>query len=141
MARTYKQLTINKSFFAKLEALEQEAEDAVKDTMTNLAALAVSYSPVDTGAYVTSFSIVPSGSGGGRMRSSKDKPRGQDLQAMRDQGYQQMIQDLNRIDMKTVKSLTLRNRSPHAKDVEDGGVGWRRDGYHVFRKLRNDPSG
>jgi len=31
--------------------------------------------------------------------------------------------------------ITLRNRSPHARDVEDG-ANWRSSGYHVFARIR-----
>lgn len=132
------QMTINTSFFDKLESLEDQVEEKLEDIMQNLASLAVSYSPVDTGAYVTSFSLVPNNGGGGRSRRSDNKPTGQNEQVMRDQGYSQMMEDLARISLRETTSITIRNRSPHANSVEDGGPNWRRSGYGVFRKLRNE---
>jgi hypothetical protein len=60
---------------------------------------------------------------------------------MKDLAYSQLIGDIDRIDFKTMLEsgdprFTLKNRAPHARDVEDG-ANWKRSGYHVFAKIRN----
>ena len=130
------QMTINNSFFAGLDLMKETLEDGIKDELTDLAAEYVAISPVDTGAYVTSGSFVPKGSGGGRRRSSDNKPTGQNKQEMRDIAFSQLMSDLAKMDLTDLSGVTLRNRSPHSNNVEDGGPNWRSSGKGVFRKLR-----
>ena len=130
------QMTINNSFFNKLELVGDELVELVEDELVGLASTAVDLSPVDTGAYVTSFSFVRKGSGGGRSRTSNNKPTGQSISAMRDQGFSQLMSDIKTLDIKSTDGAVLKNRSPHSNDVEDGGPNWRRSGYGVFRQLR-----
>ena len=137
------------SIQATMEAFKNKIEDRVAaeveqkfDEVASYAVyVAVPDQSIDTGSYVTSFSIGPSGFGGGRSRSSKNKPKNQNPQAMKDQAYSQLIGDIDKIDFEAMLEsgdarFTLRNRSPHARDVEDG-ANWRRSGYHVFQKIRN----
>ena len=130
------------SFKNKLEdRVASEVEEQFDRIASYAVYVAVPDQSIDTGAYVTSFSIGRAGFGGGRSRSSKNKPKNQNPQAMKDQAYSQLIGDIDRIDFKTMLEsgdarFTLRNRSPHARDVEDG-TNWRRSGYHVFAKIRN----
>ena len=103
---------------------------------------------VDTGAYVTSFSIVRAGQGGGRSRTSNNKPTGQDPAQKKQEGYQQLLGDIQGLNLKQMlederTKVILRNRSPHAKDVEDGwgkdvedGWGVASPGYAVFAKVK-----
>ena len=56
-----------------------ESEDAVKEELVSIAQSAVSFSPVDTGAYVTSFSFT-TGAGRPRGKSSDNKPKKQNPQ-------------------------------------------------------------
>jgi len=95
---------------------------------------------VDTGAYVTSFSIGPAGFGGGRMKTSDNKPTNQNPDAMKQEGYSLLLSDIQGMNIKDMIEsgnvrFTLRNRSPHARDVEDGD-NWSSSGYHVFTKVR-----
>ncbi len=95
---------------------------------------------VDTGAYVTSFSIVPAGSGGGRSRTSKNKPRNQNPSQKKEEGYNQLRSDIQTLNLEQMLEtgnarITLRNRAPHAMDVEYGD-NWSTQGYAVFAKVR-----
>ena len=50
------QFSINSSFHKKIKSLEEKVLVEAKDQLADVARTAVSLSPVDTGAYVTSFS-------------------------------------------------------------------------------------
>ena len=128
---------INKSYEEKLRLLEQTAESMVRDKLIDMAQDAVTLSPVDTGAYVTSFSYKINSSSRGRGKSSSGKPRGQNPQAKRQEGLDNLVSDLNAIDLSQSKSVTLRNDSPHAEAVEHGEYWPRTGGYFVFTQLRN----
>ena len=135
------QATMN-AFKDKIEnRVAGEVEQKFDEIASYAVYVAVPDQSIDTGAYVTSFSIGKAGFGGGRSKSSDNRPKNQNPQAMKDQAYSQLIGDIDRIDFKTTLEsgdarFTLRNRSPHARDVEDGS-NWRRSGYHVFAKIRN----
>ena len=141
--------SIQATFKSINEEIERKTAEAVEQRFEDLAYYAiyrgVPDQAVDTGAYVTSFSIGPAGFGGGRSRKSDNKPRNQNPQAMKDQGYSQLQSDINGINFEDLlKSgnarFTLRNRAPHAYAVENGGITWRRDpnGYGVFAKIRSE---
>lgn len=122
---------------ATAQVVEEKFEEIAEYTIY----VAVPDQSIDTGAYVTSFSIGPAGFGGGRSRSSHNKPRRQDPRAKKDEGFSQLMSDIQGIDFKTMvesgnTKFTLRNRSPHSRDVENGGS-WQKDGYHVFARIRN----
>jgi len=53
------------------------------------------------------------------------------------EGFQNLLTDINKIDLKNTASVQLRNGSPHAQDVEESGPSWRKPGYKVFAKIRN----
>ncbi len=138
-------MSIQATMNAFKDKIENRVTDEVEQKFDEIASYAVYVAvpdqSIDTGAYVTSFSIGPAGFGGGRSRSSNNKPKNQNPQAMKDQAYSQLIGDIDRIDFKTMLEsddprFTLKNRAPHARDVEDG-ANWKRSGYHVFAKIRN----
>src|SRR6056297_2354580 len=54
---------------------------------------------VDTGAYVTSFSLVRAGAGGGRSRTSKNKPRNQNPSQKKEEGYSQLRSDIQALNL------------------------------------------
>ena len=128
-------LKVNSSFYKKMEILDEYVEEYVSDQLIEIAQTAVNLSPVDTGAYVTSFSYSV-GAGRPRGKSSDNKPKGQNAQAMRQEGLSNLMSDINKVDLKNTTSITLRNGSPHAYDVEEG-TNWRRAGYKVFAQIRN----
>jgi hypothetical protein len=127
---------VNKSLDKKLEQLEQTAEERVKDELRDMAsftALKVQSvsgkgSPVDTGAYVTSFSIKNSYSSG-RSRTSKGKPRRQNPQAKRQEGLAQMLGDIETLKPLEEPLIVISNGAPHAKYVEMK--------HAIFAQIRN----
>ena len=130
---------INASFDKKVKSLGDQVLVGFKDQLTDIARTAVELSPVDTGAYVTSFSYTV-GSGRPRGKSSANKPKQQDKQSKRDEGFNNLMQDIARGDsngkLGGSEEVQLRNRSPHAEDVETG-ENWKRQGYFVFAQIRN----
>lgn len=124
-------IDISKSLENKMLLLEQTAEDAVRDKLISIAQTATAISPVDTGAYVTSFSYSV-GAGRPRGKSSKGKPRGQNRRALQEEGFNNLLSDINRIpNLLDSTSIILRNGSPHATAVEY------KHGYAVFARVRN----
>jgi len=121
--------------------LNDMAEEQIENRLEDIADYATRISPVDTGAYVTSFSIKRAGQGGGRSRTSENKPRNQNPEQKRQEAYGQLLGDIQALNVSDMLEqgnvrITLRNRSPHARDVEDG-ANWRSSGYHVFARVRN----
>lgn len=130
------ELKVMPSLQRKIDGLKALAEQQVERKLVDMAQTAVDLSPVDTGAYVTSFSF-STGSGRPRGKSSKGKPRA-NPQAARSEGLSNLIKDLERIpSLLDTTSIVLRNNSPHAVAVEYGGRGWKTSPYFVFTKLRN----
>ncbi len=120
----------------KIDGLKALAEQQVERKLVDMAQTAVDLSPVDTGAYVTSFSF-STGAGRPRGKSSKGKPKA-NAQAARSEGLSNLIKDLEKIpSLLDTTSIVLRNNSPHAVAVEYGGRGWKTSPYFVFTKLRN----
>lgn len=133
-----KQVTLK----ATKNRIAQVAASEVEDRLKGIADYAVSISPVDTGAYVESFSIVRAGAGGGRSRTSANKPRKQNPEAKKAEAYAALVGDIEVLNIEQmleteVPRFTLRNRAPHANTVEDGSNWQRTDGYYVFTKIRN----
>ena len=127
---------VNKSFSDKLNHLDAIAIGSVKERLEAIARTAVEYSPVDTGAYVTSFSYTV-GAGRPRGKSSDNLTKGQNLEGKQEEGYKNLIQDMSRIkSIEDLNNIQLRNGSPHATDVEYG-ENWHSSGYFVFAKLES----
>lgn len=122
-------VVVNKSFDDKLNKMVELAEEEVKDRLEHVANYALFISPVDTGAYVESFSFTV-GAGRPRGKSSANRPkvpRGQAIEVARANLYS----DLERFKLGSSDTITLRNNAPHAQKVEDI------HGYSVFTKVRN----
>lgn len=129
-----------RSFTAKIENI---AAEQVEEKLKEVVNYAVDISPEDTGAYVESFSLGRAGFTGGRMKDSEAKGRiGTKANgASREKAKSFLFGDIQGMDIKKMLAdglvkFTLRNRAKHAKDVENG-ENWKRDGYHVFRKIRS----
>ena len=130
------ELKVMPSLQRKIDGLKELAEQQVERKLVDIAQTAVDLSPVDTGAYVTSFSF-STGAGRPRGKSSKGKPKA-NAQAARSEGLSNLIKDLEKIpSLLDTTSIVLRNNSPHAVAVEYGGRGWKTSPYFVFTKLRN----
>lgn len=119
------------------EQLGQKVEDAVKDRLVDMAQTVVRLSPVDTGAYVTSHSFKTSTSSRGRGKTSANKPRQQNAEAKRREGFDNLMSDISGLDLKDTSQITLRNDSPHAWDVETGHQWEKQEGYFVYAQMRN----
>lgn len=129
-------LKVLPSLQRKLDSLETLVEQQVERKLVDIAESAVTLSPVDTGAYVTSFSFSV-GRGRPRGKSSRGRLKANG-QAMRQEGLDNLKNDLKKIpSLMDTTSITLRNNSPHATAVEYGGKGWITPPYFVFTKLRN----
>lgn len=122
------EIKINNTLQRKLKRLEQTVDDRVQDKLVAIAHTAVNLSPVDTGAYVSSFSF-STGRGRPRGKSSKNLAKGQ---YSREEGLANLMQDIQRIpSFKNTTRIVLRNNAPHARAVEY------KHGYAVFTKIRN----
>ena len=117
-----------KSVSAKIENSEEFLELKAKALLEDLAKDLVTRTPVDTGAFAESFSVLPSSSGGGRSRSSKGRPKG-DPETFLGIATSNMVGDISRLDLKETKSISFRNRAPHAGPVETK--------YQVFAAVKD----
>lgn len=113
--------------------VEEVVDEQFKEVLFEIADYAPSISPVWSGAYVSSFSFVPTGSGAGRMR----KPTGEDNRAMRGSliamAQANLRSDINSMDLSGLRGVVLRNRARHARGVEHGIAPAKRP-YNVFAR-------
>ena len=108
----------SKSISASIrKEIDEIAEPQVKRVIRNVAEDAIFYSPVDTGAFITSWSVVPSGSGAGRSRTSRGKAKNQPYEQKASEALQQVEADIAALDVMNT-NVVLRNRAPHAPVVE-----------------------
>jgi len=133
--------SVQATFKALTDKIENVAVEQVEDRLQYVANYALVVSPVDTGAYVESFSLGRAGFSGGRMKKSDARSKSVDPEATRQVARNNLYQDIEGLDIKQMleagnAKFTLRNRAPHARDVENG-ENWDKDGYHVFRKIRS----
>ena len=136
-------MSIQATFAGIKNKIETKSAEAIEERLGDIADYAVMISPVSTGAYVNSFSIGKAGFGGGRVQSSANKPMYQDEGFMKQQALDNLYGDIDRLAVKQGLEdgnarFTLRNRSEHAINVEDG-IGWTRtEAYHVFKKVKRN---
>ena len=126
---------------AKLKSkVDMAVELAVKDRLEDIAVSTINLSlpTVDTGAYITSFSYNV-GVGRPRGKTSEGRPKEADPQTMASEGLNNLLNDINSIqDFNYKDTIVLRNGSPHAIDVEEGGPNWRlTQPYKIFETVRN----
>ena len=119
-----------KSVSAKIENSEEFLELKAKALLEDLAKDLVTRTPVVTGAYAESFSVLPSSSGGGRRKSSKGRPKGQDKGTYRGIAEANMHSDIDKINLVDNQSLSFRNRAPHASEVIE-------EKYQVFSQVKD----
>lgn len=120
----------------KMDRVKKIYHDKIKDQLQDMAEFIVARSPVDTGAYVTSHSLKTNRSRG-RSKTSRNKPKAPNPQAKREEGLQNLLEDINKVDLMNTTKIIFRNDSPHAQAVENGGPGWKTPGYKVYSQLRN----
>ena len=119
-----------KSVSVKIENLRERMITEVKSDLKGIATDLSTRSPVDTGAYAESFSVLPSSSGGGRRKSSKGRPKGQDKGTYRGIAEANMHSDIDKINLVDNQSLSFRNRAPHASEVIE-------EKYQVFSQVKD----
>ena len=117
-----------KSVTVKVDETKEFLELNLKALLEDLAKDLVTRTPVVTGAFAESFSVLPSSSGGGRRRSSKGRPKG-DPETFLGIATNNMVGDISRLDLKETKSISFRNRAPHAEPVEEK--------YQVFGAVKD----
>jgi predicted transglutaminase-like cysteine proteinase len=127
---------VNPSFYNKQQQLTDLAEVMLREKLEDIAKYATDISPVDTGAYVTSHSFKTNTSSRGRGKTSNNKPKTQPELA-RAEGLNNLMQDLNSIDLKVNSRITMRNDSPHAQAVENGGPNWKSQPYKVYAQVKD----
>lgn len=113
------QVTLSPRFQQKMEKLEELYGDKIEEKLVNLGRYAVEISPVDTGAFVESWSLRPIGSGGGRSRTSNNKPT-KDYRAAKDDARALIEADAVTYKEQIIErgGAVLTNRAPHAKEVD-----------------------
>ncbi len=130
------------SYDKKMDLLEERLAEQVGEKLDGLAADATTVSgrstyPIDTGAYVNSFSLTKNNEGSKRSVSSENMSTGQMSQA---EGYERLKADIASIatkqGLRDTRQINLINAAPHALDVEFG-ENWQSPGYMVFAKLRD----
>jgi hypothetical protein len=115
--------------------LETKASEIAQD--------AVMLSPVYSGAYVRSFSFKAnntSSRGRGQTTTSEIDNKSSSPESERSTGLSNLYGDIAAIFSNPeveIKTLTLRNDSPHAKLVEDGPIKTHPNGAKVFAQIRN----
>ena len=126
------QMTVRGSLGKKVLQLEKLVGDNLAEKLTSLGHYAVEISPVYSGAFVQSWSLVPIGSGGGRSRASaygkteeeasrlKNKGRA-DAETKKSEAKDLIDGDVNKIKDRILKDggAVLTNRAPHAKIVDN----------------------
>lgn len=116
---------------ALIQKIEKDLQDVRDEFLTNMAEDIVSSSKptVDTGAYITSHSIRTT-RGGGRSRSSHNKPKGQSPEAKAAEALDQLMGDIAALPADQ-QQVFLSNNAPHANIVEYT------HGYAVYEGVRN----
>jgi|DEB0MinimDraft_6_1074348.scaffolds.fasta_scaffold06990_5 hypothetical protein len=105
----------------KIEAAKTSILEEVKNEFAAIARDAVRFSPVDTGAFVTSWSFETGKSGRPRGKSSLNRPKAPNEEDMRKEGEQNLLSDIDKIpDLESTKVAVLRNGAPHAEYVDYG---------------------
>ena len=108
-----------KSVSAKIKNLKDRLEKDVKNDLKKVAEDLIQRTPVVSGAFAESFSVVPASSGGGRSKSSKGRPKTYDTETFLGIARQNMNSDIDKLELIENRSVSFRNRAPHAAAVED----------------------
>ena len=124
------EVRVTKALDAKLQRINEEIEEAVELKLTDIATHIVHFSPVDTGAFVNSWSFKDN-PGGGRAKSSHGKPKGQNKENERGRSLNNLANDIRRTFDTGSTGGSLRsnltvtageyyflNGAPHADKVE-----------------------
>lgn len=133
-------LNLDKTMARLRSEVDKRVEIGVKDALEDIAEFTISSSipTVDTGAYITSFSFSV-GAGRPRGKSSENRPKKADPQAMASEGLNNLLSDINSIqDFNYKDNIILRNNAPHALAVEHGGANWKyKQPYNIFTGVKD----
>jgi len=115
------QVTINQSFYKKMDEIQNRAKEGIWLKGEEIVSYAAAISPIQTGAYVESFSVVPRNSGGGRSRSSDNRPvlPAGAKDAKKQDEAARLRAEVRAVDPLEEGGFTLRNRAPHNTVVEN----------------------
>lgn len=134
------------SYDKKMDDLEEKLAEGVAEKLDVLASNATTVSgrstyPLDTGAYVNSFSFTKNNESAKRSVSSDTLSTGQFTQ---EEGYQKLKADIASLatveSLKETQQVNLINAAPHSVSVERGSQvdpRWNSPGYFVFATLRD----
>lgn len=113
----YVKIQVSKTFEDKIKELDEQIEEDKRQAVRDRAVTALKYSfPfVDTGAYMTSWSISV-GRGRPRGKSSRGRPK-MDASAAFQESLTNIDTDIAKLDM-SKEEFTLRNGAPHEPYVE-----------------------
>jgi hypothetical protein len=113
------QVTVSPSFQAKMDKLDELVGEKIEEKLVSLGLYAVEISPVDTGAFVESWSLRPIGSSGGRRKQREGKPS-KDTASAKADARQNILTDAARFKDQIVDKggAILVNRSSDAKEVD-----------------------
>lgn len=123
-------VSISPALNKKIRAIDEMAEDAIERKLLQIAQDIVRLSPVDTGAFVNSWSFKDNPMGG-RRKSSKGKPRQQLASSQRGKSLNNLVNDIitavelgstrgpSRADLQvSAAKYYFINGAPHAKYVD-----------------------
>ena len=126
------EVRVTSSLQRKLDLINETIDEAVENKLTDVAFDIVSLSPVDTGAFVNSWSFKDN-LGGGRSKSSLGKPTGRDPRSERGKALNSLVNDIKKtvevgspggpvkegIGIQADSKYYFINRAPHAKEVDE----------------------
>lgn len=118
------QVTVAKSFFSKIELLEEKLELVVKKKASEIVTDAVDLSPVHTGAFVESWQINPRGERSRRARNSDGRtplPEGA-KEAKREAEKSRLVSRVASFDLENLSGFTLTNTAPHIGIIEESKI-------------------
>ncbi len=137
-------MKLNPGFWNKMKQLDNMVEQGIENQLQRFADAAIDNTlgnndrrrpAVDTGAYITSFSITY-GRGRPRGKSSRGKQRkNPDILGLSEVGRANLYNDIGKLDLLNTERVTLRNNSPHAVFVEY------KHAYYIFAKLEREFNG
>lgn len=106
-----------RSITAQIDKTLQITEDEAKRKLLDIAEDISGRTRVDTGAFAESWSVQKGGSGSGRVKSARGRPRGQSIGQYQQIAYSNMAADIEALPILEIKSATFRNRAAHAPYV------------------------
>tara|TARA_R110001632_G_C11169555_1_gene399463 strand:- start:75 stop:494 length:420 start_codon:yes stop_codon:yes gene_type:complete len=137
-------MKINASFDARMREVDAMYEEQLEAQVQRLADFTIdttlgnnrnNKAAIDTGAYITSFSIT-TGRGRPRGKGSRGKKRNNpNIMGLADEGRANLYGDIAKLDLANTTSLTLRNNSPHAEFVEY------KHKYYIFARIEREFNG